>query len=403
MRTKDKVSAIINEVEEKNAEVRKVGEGYTMSGQDIANAYNKEGVKKKVLLDEQAITGNDTAFMSALRAFIVKPHTTLQREFPAAGGARKIVMAMKKVYWKARAKMFFPMFQEQNEINSLNLACLSELNRMRSEYELEMTRLRGSMERLIKQNSLLVERVDKLQGVVNSLGLTKGCGLSDVEYEDFENNFRGSEEDIAERLKIYLPYFKDVGNPVMEIGSGRGEFLTMMRDENVKAFGVDVFEPFVNKCKKKGLEVKFGDGVSYMQDVEDNSLGGIFAAQVIEHISTEDLIVLCKESFRCVQNGGYVIFETPNPTCSSIFTNSFYIDPSHKNPVHPSLVYYIMKMVGFAEVEILYTEGSKCPERIPELKGEGIENLDEFNKGIAQLNNKYFGSQDYAVIARKFV
>lgn len=401
MRTKDKVADIVSEIEEKNVAVRKIGEGYTMSAQDIANSYNKDGVKRRVLLEDQAISGNDQGLMRSLRNLQSRPHTTLQREFAPAGGAKKIVMSMKKLYWKIRAKMFFPMFQEQNVINSETVGALTELNRMRSEYELEMTRLRASMERLVTQNALMVERLDKLQGIVNSLGLTKGCGLSDVEYEAFENSFRGTEEDITERLKIYLPYFENATIPVLEIGSGRGEFLSLLRDQNVIAFGVDVFEPFVNKCLKKGLTVKFGDGVSFLNTVENDSLGGIFAAQVIEHISTEDLITLCKEAYRCVQPGSYVIFETPNPTCVSIFTNSFYIDPSHKNPVHPSLVYYIMKMVGFDEVQILYTEGSKVPINIPELKGDGIENLDEFNKVMSELNTKIFGSQDYAVIARK--
>lgn len=400
MRTKDKVADIISEVEEKNVEVRKIGEGYTMSAQDIANIYIGQGVRHKLEIPPTEVSGNDRVLMIELGEINARNQTTFARPFPG-GGIRKIVSILKKIYWKVRVKLVRPMFDEQNAFNGHTVSALNELNRIRCEYEYELANLRESVRLISGQNNALTERIDKLQGIIDAFGLTRGVGLSDVEYEEFENNFRGVEEDIAERLKIYLPYYRDSKLPVMEIGSGRGEFLTLLRELNVKSFGVDVFEPFVNKCLKKGLDVKLGDGVSYMNKICDESLGGLFASQVIEHISTEELIALCKEAYRCLQPGAYVIFETPNPTCASIFTNSFYIDPSHQKPVHPSLIEYIMKVVGFKDVQIVYTEGSKSPISIPELKVEGAENIDEFNKAMSELNTKIFGSQDYAVIARK--
>lgn len=401
MRTKEKVDSILSEIEEENSEVRKFGEGYKMSGQDIADAYNRDGIFLKVTPPATNLSGKDQVLMAELGEINRKNQTDFARNFGNAGGVRKIITLMKKAYWKIRVKLFRPMFDEQNAFNAHTVASLNELNRIRCEYEYEFNEHRMTINKLIKQNQMLNSRIDRLQSLLNSQSFSTGCGLSDVEYEAFEDNFRGSFDLVKERLSMYVPYFKNAGSTILEIGSGRGEFLTLMRESNIKAVGIDIFEPFVNRCIKSGLNVKYGDGVSYLKQIEDNSLGGLFAAQVIEHLATDQLIELCKEAHRAVAPGGHVIFETPNPMCSSIFTNAFYLDPSHQKPVHPIFIQYILRMVGFDSVEIIFTEPSKCGVDVPELKGEGIENLEAFNEFMTQLGDKVYGSQDYAVVARK--
>jgi O-antigen chain-terminating methyltransferase len=96
-----------------------------------------------------------------------------------------------------------------------------------------------------------------------------------------------------------------------------------------------------------------------------------------------------------------VILETPNPTSLAIYTNWFYVDPSHNKPVHPLTLEYFLKQAGFSDIEVLYTEQSKPDFKIPELHVTGAENLEEFNNGMKVVSNVLFGSQDYAIIARK--
>jgi len=85
----------------------------------------------------------------------------------------------------------------------------------------------------------------------------------------------------------------------------------------------------------------------------------------------------------------------------AIFTNSFYIDPSHVKPVHPLTLKYLVEKMGFREVNLLFTEGSKMPYQIPALAADGIENLTAFNDSMQSVAQMLFGSQDYALIARK--
>ena len=389
MHSADKITDILEEIEDENEE-------RAVNAKELAYFYKSRNFEK-VILEKNVVTGNDKNLMIELEAMNAKFHTTLERNITG----NKILAPLRKLSWKIRTKMFRPMFYEQNEINQHTVASLNELNRMRCEYELEISHLRDAISRFNTQNQLLSDKVNKLEEMMNYLDLPLDGGLTAIEYEKFENEFRGSEEVIKERLQVYLPYYRTTTAPVLEIGSGRGEFLEIMKENNIEAKGVDIFYPFVQKCNDKGLDVIYGNGVKYLAEAKDDSLGGIFAAQVIEHISNQDLILLCKHAYRTLQKGRFVILETPNPMCLSIYTNAFYIDPSHRRPIHPIYIEYIMKMIGFEEVHILYTEHSRVEDELPQIKGGNIENVEEINAAVKRLSDKLYGSQDYAVIAMK--
>ncbi len=44
---------------------------------------------------------------------------------------------------------------------------------------------------------------------------------------------------------------------------------------------------------------------------------------------------------------------------------------------------------------------SEIRDKIPALRGSGIENEEEFNAAMGRVNDLLFGMQDYAAIARK--
>lgn len=162
-----------------------------------------------------------------------------------------------------------------------------------------------------------------------------------IDYFDFENHFRGSIESIKKSQSCYLKYFKDKEN-VVDIGCGRGEFLSLLKDNGIHAKGVDVYEPYVDYCNMKGFQAICGDGVAYLDSLD--SIDGIFVGQVVEHLQTHQIIRLCNTAFEKLTNGGCLVIETPNPTSLAIYTNAFYIDPSHVKPVHPlTLKYHLEK------------------------------------------------------------
>jgi O-antigen chain-terminating methyltransferase len=224
----------------------------------------------------------------------------------------------------------------------------------------------------------------------------------DFDYLWFENKYRGSQEDIAQRQSIYLPYFKNHGN-VLDIGCGRGEFLGLLLENEISAIGIDTNLDMIKLCEDLGLPVKKANALSYLNEQNDASLGGIFLGQVIEHISFDDLLVLVTLSYRKLKPGAYLIMETPNPQTLAIFNRSFYLDPTHVKPVHPLTVKFVAESTGFREIELNYSGKVEESQRIPLIvaSNDSIVNLDEVNKSIERLNETLYGYQDYAIIAKK--
>ncbi len=107
-------------------------------------------------------------------------------------------------------------------------------------------------------------------------------------YRGFENTFRGSEDFIRERQRVYLDVVRG-RHPVLDVGCGRGEFLELLAEAGIPAIGVDLDLGMVERCREKGLAVEQADLVAYLEVQRDHSVGVIFSAQVIEHLSFETL------------------------------------------------------------------------------------------------------------------
>lgn len=219
-----------------------------------------------------------------------------------------------------------------------------------------------------------------------------------IDYFDFENRFRGSREHVKNVQRVYLPYFKDCEN-VVDIGCGRGEFVELLAENGIGIKGVDLYLPYVEYGKMNGLPVFHGDGIEFLKQQEQ--VDGIFVGQVVEHISVQQIIELCAVAYEKLTDGSYLIMETPNPTSLAIYTESFYRDPSHNKPVHPETLKYIVEKRGFSDVQILYTESSRLPYRIPKISDENEGREHEFDMAMQRVENLLYGSQDYAIIAKK--
>ena len=220
-----------------------------------------------------------------------------------------------------------------------------------------------------------------------------------IDYFDFENHFRGSIDSVKKSQESYLKCFQGKSH-VLDIGCGRGEFLSLMQENGIHAEGVDIYEPYADYCNMKGLSASCGNGITYLANMDE--VDGIFVGQVVEHLKINDIIRLCSTAYEKLSDGGCLVIETPNPTSLSIYTNAFYIDPSHIKPVHPMTMQYILEKAGFRNIELVYTRQSRPDIKIPPLNIENSSgNTEEFNKAMKIVSDMIFGSQDYAVIAVK--
>lgn len=227
----------------------------------------------------------------------------------------------------------------------------------------------------------------------------------DPSYLLLENRFRGSEAQIRERLQIYPPYFTGAKGRVLEIGAGRGELQQLFRESSILASGVDLDPAMVQLCQEKGLDVVFANGLQYLAQVPDRSLGGVIAVQVVEHLTSEQLEKLFALCASKVEVGGRVIFETINPKSVLALSSNYFRDPTHVFPQHPDTLSYTMSLAGLRVIETRYL--SAVPEgamlqripREPYFMPQWELLFDRLNFNIDQLNSMLYGHQDYCVVA----
>ncbi|MEY2500108.1 MAG: hypothetical protein QOI07_442, partial [Verrucomicrobiota bacterium] len=215
-------------------------------------------------------------------------------------------------------------------------------------------------------------------------------------YLAFENKFRGSRQDIKQRVKVYLPFVKDAkagkrGRPVIDLGCGRGEWLELLRDEKLVGQGIDLNEFMVAECTERKLSVGKADALEHLGGLRAGTAGGITAFHVIEHLPFPSLLRLCAECLRVLRPGGILILETPNPDNLQVGANRFYTDPTHLHPLPHQLTQFILAAAGFRRVDVLPLHPD--PDAVALTQGSGaVETV---------THRLLFGAQDYAVIGRK--
>lgn len=224
----------------------------------------------------------------------------------------------------------------------------------------------------------------------------------EFDYLGFEERYRGSEAEIKERQRRYVEYFCEHEN-VLDVGCGRGEFLELLRDAGIRAKGIDRDLDMVLLCREKALDVIKGDALSYLEELADESLGGIFGAQLIEHLEPATIMRLIRLCHRKLKPAGTLILETVNPTCLSVFARSFYMDFSHCWPCHPEPMKFLFETSGFTDIALSFSSPIDPAVRLPHAGDLGLtgSQTGRFDRAVDFLNDLVCGYQDYAVIGRK--
>ena len=219
-------------------------------------------------------------------------------------------------------------------------------------------------------------------------------------YGDFIDRFRGSPAEVTAKLTVYLPDVRRLvgetagaaaGARVVDVGSGRGEWLALLRDAGVSASGVDSNPTFVDAAQARGLDVVHGDAVAHLSGLPPDSVGMITAFHLIEHIDVETLLALLAAARRALRPGGCVLLETPNPNNLRMAACDFYNDPTHRSPLPPALTEYLVAASGFFEVEVRpLNPAPLVPSEVGACRQ--VEQV---------VSDALYGPQDYAVLGYK--
>jgi SAM-dependent methyltransferase len=235
--------------------------------------------------------------------------------------------------------------------------------------------------------------------------------VDDCKYVGFEDQFRGSDDSVSAKLQDYIPLFAG-SRDVVDIGCGRGEFLAALQAAGVHARGIDTNGEMVAIARDRGLDATRADALGYFAALPAESIGGVIATQVVEHMEPSYLLRLLDVLSHVLRPGAPIVLETINPACWYAYFSSYIRDLTHVRPIHPETLQYLVRASGFERVEIRYR--APVPDRM-KLQTVDVATDDvttqqawaaplaavahKVNVNAAVLNSLIFTHLDYAVIA----
>ncbi len=230
--------------------------------------------------------------------------------------------------------------------------------------------------------------------------------VESYKYVGFEDRFRGSADEIRSRQLEYAGLFAGASD-VLDVGCGRGEFLEVLRDHGITARGLDLNHAMVETCLARGLDVTEADALGHLESLAPGSLGGLMAAQVVEHFQPDYLLHVLSAAYGALRPGSAIVLETINPACWFAFFESYIRDITHVRPLHPDTLSYLLTASGFQQVEVRYKAPYPDREKLQPIRWDGEPPaeigalVDTVNGNVDRVNRLLFTHLDYAAIGRR--
>ncbi len=296
-----------------------------------------------------------------------------------------------------------PLVDAQRDFNDVTLKLIDDLY--------EQLELRTD-ERLLEELEERILRLERAARVVagpatpvatpDAGAPVSPASAPPIDYFAFEARMRGSRADIRERQRRYVADFVEAA-PVLDVGCGRGEFLSLLRDAGIAATGVDSDRDMVEICRAEDLAVEHEDALAYLARLEDGSLGGVFAAQVVEHLPPGPLLRFLELASAKLRPGGVLVAETMNPL-SFVALKNYFADLTHAQPLVPETLVMLARQAGFRSTEVRLLNPPPDEERLRLVSLPADTAFDDarfaLEANVARLNEIVFGPQDYALVGR---
>jgi SAM-dependent methyltransferase len=264
----------------------------------------------------------------------------------------------------------------------------------RAERELEQRREDARRVGELEERLTRVER--RRPGAAPTTVAAQPAAAALPDYFAFESRMRGRSEEIRERQRGYVEDFRDAA-PVLDVGCGRGELVGLLREAGVEARGVDADADMVAFAQGEGLPVEQADLLAHLESLEDGSLGGVFAGQVVEHLPPPALVRLLQLAAAKLRPGGVFVAETINPL-SPLALRYYFSDLTHAQPLVPETLELLARQASFRETELRYLNPPE--ERLREVDLPDDAAREALAANVRRLNDVLFGPLDYALLAR---
>ncbi len=285
------------------------------------------------------------------------------------------------------------------QLNVLDERCTDAAEPRQSNLDELQVRVRQQEERILQLETLIRQlgtglRAQQLAAAI-PLGSTEEP-LDDDLYAALEDAVRGPQAHVKEGCRIYLAILKGAGlgsaaMPVLDLGSGRGEWLELLQEEGLRGHGVDRNHSFVEAGRARGLPIVEADALAYLRSVPSASIGAVTGFHILEHLTYAQIVTTLDETVRVLKPGGVAIFETPDPENVWVSSHFFYIDPTHRRPLPSTTLGFLATARGLQRVEIRRLHPFPETLRLP----------DDQLEVTRRFNAHFYGPQDYALIGWK--
>lgn len=253
---------------------------------------------------------------------------------------------------------------------------------------------------LRREAGWLRDRLTALGGAVDALGAPAAAradaapadppsrvAAEQAFYLALEQQFRGTREELRERLAVYQPWLAGLPKGrVADIGCGRGEWMELVREWGHHPVGVDLNRLHVEQIRAQGMEADCADALQWLRTQPDGAFAAITSFHVVEHLPFGVLLQLVEQACRVLCPGGRLILETPNPENLGVATQSFWLDPTHLRPLPPALLEFVAAHAGLVPEATL---------RLSPPAAGSARTQDE------ALQSLLMAGRDYAIVARK--
>lgn len=185
----------------------------------------------------------------------------------------------------------------------------------------------------------------------------KNYSKRDLYYYLFENIFY-NKETIIKIQSNYIKYVpKNSDKKFLDIGCGRGEFLSLLKENNICAKGIEINKLEADLLTHKGFDVINIEAIKFLKNTAD-IFSGISLIEVVEHLSFDDIFELISLAYNKIEFGGKIIIETLNPQNISNL-KFFYLDLTHIRPVNFQTLQFMCEFVGFKNCKLVYSVPNK--------------------------------------------
>ena len=178
------------------------------------------------------------------------------------------------------------------------------------------------------------------------------------------------------------------GMKLLDVGSGRGEYLDNFLSLGIDAYGIDNAERAADFYDYDVDRVKIAD-ISEKLPYKTHSFDVVFAKSICEHLYYPER--LCDECYRVLKKGGQLITITPDwRTCYKTFFGDF----QHRHPFTAEAMRDMLLVSGFDAVkvksvvlmpEVLARPWLEVPYRIASHFAPKKSRLAQFAKGLMIL------------------